>query len=797
MTEINDLASLQQAIWDSQRLPRGTARVTAAEELTERAAALGPKEHAKALIHQIEALYYTDYSERIMTPFATALRLYDQDPGSFDHWDTHSLFWTFKWVTNGMHDLPQVPLASIEAWLARMRERYAAAGHTERAVAMCEYQLAQHVGDTGRAALAYARWITADRGEMADCDTCETREQGRWLLESEGDDAALERWQPILTGGETCGEEPHVTLADSLLPLVRTGRLDEARRNHLRGYELAKGQENLVRSVADHVEFCALTGNEGRGLEILAAHRGHLGPGDVPDTRMWFLAAAALLMDRLVALGRGELRVPGPDGTEPTAAELAAHARAEALALAARFDERNGTQAVSDRVRARLDAEPLLARLPLGLRAALPQVEPASAPPSGPAVAPSSSPDPAATPSPDAEKADEDTVGPQGDDGAQAAVIEAVDRFEKAREAGDLAAARTALTEALDLAGDRARPDWRAVTHLNLSDVLSEADDLTGAVHHALEAVSWADLADRGLAAFMRVRLGGILLRQDQHAEAGPVLEQALPDLSAERHGDGVIVQVRWWLGDCYRALDEYAEAARHWLEAARIAEHWEDQHDHAMLATLAAEALGRTPGDSGRSAAAYRRAADLWAIAGEPGQRVKALRSLAWRLRHDDAAAASAVMEEATRCCEEAGDALDPLETAETLVQHARVIADDEDTDDGRYEGLFDGALPRAADLAARAETLFRHALGAPADASGAHGTDGTDGTDGADPQDDLLRRWAGVALLAADLALATGAPDRARSLVTDVEQAYPDAGEHDWPRHYCAWIRGLADGA
>lgn len=787
MTPVTDMNSLHQAIWESGQLPRGTARVVAAEQITERAATLGPEAHVTALLHQIESLYYTDHAERLMVPFATALRLYDQDPSTFDQWQTHTLFWTFKWVTNDMHDLPQVPLASLEEWLGRMRERYAASGHTERAVAMCEFQLAHHLGDTERATRAYARWITAERGEMADCDACETREQGRWLRETEGDRTALELWRPILDGELTCGEEPHLTLADSLLPLVRTGRLDDARRNHLRGYELAKGQESLVHAVARHIEFCALTGNEARGLEILAAHRAHLGDGagDGPDTRMWFLATVALLMDRVVALGRGGLRVPGPDGTEPTAAELGARARAEALALAARFDARNGTSAVSDRIRARLDAEPLVARLPLGLRAVLPPVDApgALAPETGEGgrdEAGNESPAHGGPAQPSADDADE----------TPPAVADALARFDKATEEGDLATARTALAEALDLAGDDAAPGWRAVVHLRLSDLLAD-DDLPGAVHHALEAVSWADLTDRGLAAFTRFRLGGHLLRDGRHDEAGPVLEQALPDLSAEQHGEGAVVQTRWWLGDCHRARGDDREAAKHWLEAARIAEHWEESHDHAMLATLAAEALGRA-GDTEASVAAFRRAAELWARRGEPGQQVKALRSLAWRLRDGDPAAASAAMDEALDACDGAGDALDALERAETLSQHARVITDDEETDDGRFEGLFDGALPRAADLAARAESAFRRALDARAAT-----LDIEIDVDPTDPQGDLRRRWAATALLAADLALVTDAPGRARALAADVEEAYPDANEREWPRYYCSWIRSRAEGS
>ena len=65
------------------------------------------------------------------------------------------------------------------------------------------------------------------------------------------------------------------------------------------------------------------------------------------------------------------------------------------------------------------------------------------------------------------------------------------------------------------------------------------------------------------------------------------MLESALPDLSAETHGDGAVVQTQWWLGDCLSELGEYREAAERRPQAAEIARHWPEQHDHATLAHL------------------------------------------------------------------------------------------------------------------------------------------------------------------------------------------------------------------
>ncbi|EFG64573.1 tetratricopeptide repeat domain-containing protein [Streptomyces sp. SPB074] len=143
-----------------------------------------------------------------------------------------------------------------------------------------------------------------------------------------------------------------------------------------------------------------------------------------------------------------------------------------------------------------------------------------------------------------------------------------------------------------------------------------------------------------GLAAWARFRLGGLLLGQGRVDEAAVVLEAALTGLGTESHGDGAVVQARWWLGDCHRGLGEPREAAEAYLLAAELARHWPEQRDPAVLANLAADALG----DAGlRESAerAYARAGELWLTVGNPLARIRTLRARAWL--HTDGAAPGA----------------------------------------------------------------------------------------------------------------------------------------------------------
>lgn len=1037
MGEITDFDTLRRAMAENGEQPEGPARNARAEQLLAAAEKLNvPLAVIEALGHQLKVYNYSSEKDKMFVPFARLLRMWDERPEDFDEYETHTLHWVFKWASSGMLDQPHVPLASIEKWLGEMEHRYRLAGHSERAVRSAEFNVAAHIGDLPRAERAYAAWLAADRDRMADCPACELHGQGWWQSERSRDAEALELWAPVLEGELSCAHEPHTSLAASLLPLLRLGRLDEARANHLRGFRLVRAMESMRGAYADHVEFCALSGNEARGLELLAERPAYFTDTGHPRSGLEFLSVVALLMDRLTGLGLGDRQVPGPAGRSWTARELATHARAEALDLAGRFDARNGTAHVSERARARMAQEPLVERLPLGVRSARTAAPPAASPVIAPEAA---EPDPAALiaearrlsdglrpnaveawvavsraargveldPRDRAEIADHQAMdlGPEGielferaaelyaeagdpgealaarargafvrtlagdtdaaltaiagpydeilalyaedgtgvrqtasvlmararilmrrvqeageapegaspvgegtptsaeipadhpvtdghppgealggavrrgdmpDDGstdggiadgdltaaralegaataaagahgdpttadpaaptapgrrpsmaalradADAAVREVLalvdgragddvqlgsraaeawamfaelavgagelrtgaDLFRHAAEGfveaglpwfavesearlaqlahhmGDVAEAERALRAALEHGGPYLEAVGRSQLHLQLAEVLGGRGMVEEAAEHALEAAHWADAAGEGpaLGAWARQLLGGFLLRQGRWAEAAEVLESALPDLAPETHGEGAVVQVQWWLGDCLSELGEHRAAAERRLQAAEIAKLWPEQQDHATLAHLAAESLGQA-GLSTEADRAYARAGELWRSLGDVHGLVRALRARAWLAlgTEDGQGEAKELMADAVRECEEAlgADAADE-EARQRLVAElghthrqfgdllARSAAEDDDDDSIR------AAMEDALSQVTEAIVVFA-ALG-----------------------DDALHSRTGAELAAGWLEADLGRPDRAAARARAVLAAY-----------------------
>ncbi|MFJ7267187.1 tetratricopeptide repeat protein [Streptomyces sp. NPDC099050] len=384
---------IERGLAENRRAPGGTARNAHAETLSTAAEATGDRPLFRAALDNlINAYLYSSESPKMLVPFARLLQEYDKDPGAFDEWDAHSLFWQFKWIAGAIGNSPEIPLESAAGWLDEMERRYRIAGYSERPVREAELWLADATGDDARAGRAYARWQAADRDDMSDCHACELNGQGQYAVLRGDDSEALEVWQPVLSGEQTCAEEPHRVLATSLLPLVRLGRFDEARSAHLRGYRLARDKESLLPSVGRHIEFCALTGNESRGLEILAEHAAHVAPLANLSDQLAFHGGILVLLRRLTELGHGQSPAVSYEGSPRSVSELYEVLRAGSLDIAGRFDARNGSTRVSDRFLARIGAAPVTAVLPLGVRssalAALPQPGPVPASEAAPEAAP-------------------------------------------------------------------------------------------------------------------------------------------------------------------------------------------------------------------------------------------------------------------------------------------------------------------------------------------------------------------------------------------------------------------------
>ncbi|MFD7064005.1 hypothetical protein [Streptomyces sp. NPDC059906] len=358
---------LYEALQANQRRPYGRTRTVTAEELVDVAEQF---EEAlplvRALLELQEAYTYGSEPRKSPVAFARLLTLFDEQPDVFDENLRHLVFWRFKWVAAALRALPEIPLTSLRQWLSEMRERYEKAGLGLQPYYGQAYRLAAHVGEDEPR--AFELWAGRTRTRLSDCEACEICERALYHLASGDDERALHTWEPVLAGKESCQEEPSRSIAYALLPLLRAGHTDRARELHLAGYRGCRRNPSMSGEVGRHLEFCALTGNEARGLELLAENRALFDEVDSPLEQLDFLTGVEVLLRRVEGLGHGGLPAAGHPGRTWTVTGLRAEVGDRADDLAARFDTRNGTTAHTERRRARLDRAPLLEALELTLR---------------------------------------------------------------------------------------------------------------------------------------------------------------------------------------------------------------------------------------------------------------------------------------------------------------------------------------------------------------------------------------------------------------------------------------------
>lgn len=282
-TAIQTTDELYQALQDNDERPYGRTRTVTAEELVDVAEQFEePLPLVHALLELQEAYTYGSEPRKSPVVFARLLTLFDEQPDVFDDRLRHQLFWRFKWVGHALRQLPEIPLASLRQWLTEMRDRYEKAGLGLQPYYGQTYQLAAHVGED--TALAYELWAGRARTRLSDCEACEICERALFHLAAGDDERALRTWEPVLAGKESCREEPARSLSYALLPLLRTGHADRARELHLVGYRGCRRNPAMSGEVGRHLEFCALTGNEARGLELLAENRNLFDEVDSPWT---------------------------------------------------------------------------------------------------------------------------------------------------------------------------------------------------------------------------------------------------------------------------------------------------------------------------------------------------------------------------------------------------------------------------------------------------------------------------------------------------------------------------------
>lgn len=322
----------------------------------------------------VESSYYLNRYDLMLAPFAWSVAALRRDPSAFDDYEKHSLDWAYKWIPSGLRRDPRFSLDQLRSVVEQLADRYQRMGHSPQPVHDARSSLAWHIGDEAGYREHFARFLATERDAMSDCEGCVVESQVFHLVRQGRHTEALAHAEPVLADELTCSTQPQGILTALLPALVALGDLDRARDAHLTGYRLIK-DDRTSDYLGDHLEFCATSGNVERGVDVLRDNLHRVHHSTSPWSTLCFATAAAALLRRVT--WPVEFAVPQPDAVTTRtvgAARLRETLEATALDLAGKFDRRNGTSAVGDRIRAAL-AAPDTAHVPLAVPTAAPAVE--------------------------------------------------------------------------------------------------------------------------------------------------------------------------------------------------------------------------------------------------------------------------------------------------------------------------------------------------------------------------------------------------------------------------------------
>ncbi len=361
----------------ARNLPHGAAQIALVEEVLRHVDTVNDPQLAfLTRLLATNAYTYGGEPAKAFVTFAWSLSDFDRNPGAHHTHGKHTLLWHFKTMVNAMTSFPEIPLDRTYAVLDDMERRYREDGHSMQAVYKHRYLVANHVG-APEADEWFARWQAAPRDDLSDCIGCDPSSVAAYYSERSRFTEVVETAEPVLAGELTCSEQPQGILRELMVAYLRTGRPDEAADAHRRSYRLERGNLADLWNLGTHLAFCARTGNEHRGLEILQRHIDWLDKAPSPAAEMHFSADAAMLLRRLTELGHGDTMIHRRERGDISATDLAAELSARAAELAQRFDQRNGTDHQSRSIAADLAAQPYEAVVPLSPSARRPSEIPA------------------------------------------------------------------------------------------------------------------------------------------------------------------------------------------------------------------------------------------------------------------------------------------------------------------------------------------------------------------------------------------------------------------------------------
>ena len=202
---------------------------------------------------------------------------------------------------------------------------------------------------------------TTDRDMLSDCTSCVVSKTFSYLIAAERWGDALACYEKEMTPRLRCTHEPQRFLSHALTVLRRHGRFDDARDAHVKSYRHIARNPAFVYEWGDHVEHLALTDQVPAARRLLQKHVDVALTCFDPEDKYVVCTAAHICLEQIHRGGSKTVKLSlatpleiGGNAKGCHTSELSRWFLAEAEAIAAQFDRRNGNDWVGSRFHKRI-----------------------------------------------------------------------------------------------------------------------------------------------------------------------------------------------------------------------------------------------------------------------------------------------------------------------------------------------------------------------------------------------------------------------------------------------------------
>lgn len=294
--------------------------------------------------------------EKLLPAFTWCIAKVDEEP-EFER--TTYLLEFFRWVIFGTANLVPISVAQIDKLLKDMAKRFIREGYTLRRVHLIEREISCDLGDPARARNAHQAFQKSRKDWMADDEETEAHYAAKYWLLIGQEGRALRAGARFIDGTREDKVYDRIHLHEYLVPLLKAGRLEEAKECQQRSLRALKRHDGEGDSYGVNALFLALVGDFAKAKAVAEKSLALVRPDSGLAARRDLYCPLAAVF-HLFAKHKPRTLFRMPDGYSDAGrnpAELAAWFRTKALAVAGKFDARNGNDYWTRRVDEVLELE--------------------------------------------------------------------------------------------------------------------------------------------------------------------------------------------------------------------------------------------------------------------------------------------------------------------------------------------------------------------------------------------------------------------------------------------------------